>query len=281
MASQPFRRPTPSMSADGALPPGRGELVRICELDKGGMGRVDLVLRRDGRFERLYAVKRMHAAYRDDPSVFEMFVDEARIAGLVRHPNVVSVLDVGEDDDGPFLVMDYIDGVPASKLISTMAAIEAELPVALCLEVAAQAAEGLHAAHELRGHEGAPLGLVHRDISPQNILVGFDGAVRVTDFGIARAYGRTIRTSTGILKGKMGYMSPEQLAYQHPDRRSDLFSLGIVLYEMLSGERLYRDDDPIETAQRILKDPPPDIGEVREDVPVEVVELLFELLAKE
>jgi serine/threonine-protein kinase len=122
---------------------------------------------------------------------------------------------------------------------------------------------------------------VHRDVSPQNILVGFDGTARVTDFGIAKAFGRTTRTSTGLLKGKMGYMSPEQLAFQHPDRRSDLFSLGVVLYEMLAGERLYSEDDPTDTAQRILKDPPPDIGEVREDVPIDVVALLFELLAKE
>src|SRR5688572_31457558 len=130
--------------------------MRVCEIASGGMGTVELAMRHEGAFRRLYAIKRLQHGYRNEPEFRDMFLDEARIAGLIRHPNVVSVLDVGEDADGPFLVMDYIDGVPASKLISTMAAIEAELPVALCLEVAAQAAEGLHAAHELRGHEGAP-----------------------------------------------------------------------------------------------------------------------------
>jgi serine/threonine-protein kinase len=125
------------------------------------------------------------------------------------------------------------------------------------------------------------MGLVHRDVSPQNLLVGFDGVTRVTDFGIAKALGRTTRTATGILKGKYGYLSPEQLRFEEPDRRSDVFSLGVVLFELLSGKRLYKNVDGMDGARRILNEPPPDIGEFREDVPDALVELLFSMLAKD
>jgi serine/threonine-protein kinase len=118
-------------------------------------------------------------------------------------------------------------------------------------------------------------------VSPQNILLGFDGVARLTDFGIAKAFGRTTKTTTGLLKGKAGYMSPEQLRFENPDRRSDLFSLGVCLYELLSGDRLYREEDVQTAARRILNEPPPDIDDVRDDVPASLVELLFELLAKD
>jgi len=243
------------------------------------MGFVDLVLREEGAFERLFAQKRLHAQHRDDPDVRAMFLDEARIAGMLRHPNVVSVLDVGEDDEGPWLVMDLVEGVSVAELLADAAKRGTVLPISLCAEIARQAAEGLHAAHEQRGHDGEPLALVHRDVSPPNLLVGFDGTVRVTDFGIAKAIGRTSRTITGELKGKLGYMSPEQLRFDELDRRSDLFSLGVVLVELLTGTRLYpaSEDGP----RRILSEPPPDVGELRPDAPPELVELVFELLAKD
>ncbi len=122
--------------------------------------------------------------------------------------------------------------------------------------------------------------LVHRDVSPQNILVGFDGTVRVTDFGIAKALGNSSRTSAGVLKGNMAYLAPEQLRFEEPDRRSDLFSLGVTLYEMLTGQRLYPNTSGFDGARRILTEPAPDIGEERNDVPPDLCELLFELLAK-
>jgi len=255
--------------------------TRVCEIAQGGMGRVDLVLRHEGSFGRLYAVKRLHPHYRADTSFRAMFLDEARIAGLIRHPNVVSVLDVGDDAEGPFLLMDYVEGLPASQLITSANDSGELLPVQLCLRIVRQAAEGLHAAHELRAHDGSLLNLVHRDVSPQNLLIGYDGIVRVTDFGIAKAFGRSAHTSTGVLKGKVGYMSPEQLQFEEPDRRSDVFSLGIILYELLSGQRLYPHGEGMESARRILREPPPDIGDVRDDVPPLLVELLFELLAKD
>ncbi|MES1208323.1 MAG: protein kinase, partial [Pseudomonadota bacterium] len=142
------------------------------------------------------------------------------------------------------------------------------------------AATGLHAAHEVRAEDGSPLNLVHRDVSPQNVLIGFDGSVRVTDFGIAKALGNVNQTSAGVLKGNMGYLSPEQLRFEEPDRRSDLFSLGVTLYELLSGERLYSNKAGFEGTRRILSEPAPDIRAIRPDVPDGLGELLLEMLAK-
>lgn len=245
------------------------------------MGVIEVALRTEGRFSRLYALKRPHFALRHDVELRAMFVDEGRLAGLVRHANVVSVHEVGEDAAGPYLVMDFVEGISAASLIAREAARDGRLPLPLCLSIAAQAARGLHAAHEVRGGDGRPLGLVHRDVSPQNLIVGYDGVTRVTDFGIAKAYGNVSRTSTGLLKGNVGYMAPEQLRFHEPDRRSDLFSLGVVLYELMAGRRLYREDDVGAAARRILEEPPPDVGELRNDVPPELTGLMFELLAKD
>ncbi len=251
------------------------------EISSGGMGRVELILRREGEFERLYALKRLLPEVLTDPNARGMFLDEARIAGLLRHPHVVSVHDVGEDEHGPFLVMDFVEGVSAQSLIRWARDRDELLPTMVVLDIAIAAAEGLDAAHELCDANGNRLALVHRDVSPQNILLGFDGTVRLTDFGIAKILGQSTKTSTGILKGKLGYMSPEQLRFDPVDQRSDLFSLGVVVYELLTGRRLYYDADSTLTARRILREPPPDLGQEREDVHPELVGLLFELLAKE
>lgn len=254
---------------------------RLCVLAEGGMGEVELVAREEGRFQRLYAVKRLRDSYRNEPEFHRMFLEEARIAGLLRHTHVVSVLDVGEDERGPYLLMDYVDGISVSELIRASAETGIEVPLQVALLIAMQTARGLHAAHELSDPSGQKLHLVHRDVSPQNLLVGYDGTTRVTDFGIAKAYGNTTNTATGVLKGKLGYLSPEQLRFEEPDRRSDLFSLGVVFFEMLSGRRLYKSVEGNDGPRRILNEPPPDIGEYREDAPPKLVEVLFSLLAKD
>jgi serine/threonine-protein kinase len=256
------------------------EYVRIADIASGGVGQVVLALRREGSFERLYAVKRLRAELRDDEDFRTMFFDEARLAGFVRHSNVVSVLDVGEDDEGPFLVMDYVEGVPLSAIVRHSQRSGTEVPLQIALRIVIDAARGLHAAHEVLGPDGEPLRLVHRDVSPQNILVGFDGVTRVTDFGVAKAFGRTTQTVTGVLKGKLGYMAPEQLRFQPVDRRADLFALGVVLYELLVGGRLYRSSEEYDGVRRILEEPPPDLGDKREDAPPRLVELVFSMLAK-
>ncbi len=241
---------------------------------------VDLVVRSEGSFERWYACKRLHAHLRE-PAFRAMFLDEGRLAGTLRHPNVLSVLDVGEDGEGPYLIMDFLEGLPAARLLSWAAERGQRLPVQIAARIALEAARGLHAAHEATAPDGRPLGLIHRDVSPQNILIGFDGTVRVSDFGIAKALGNTTRTSTGLLKGRIGYLAPELLRFEEADRRSDLFALGVTLYELLACERLYAEDDGPATARRILNEPPPDIADVRDDVPAELVELLVELLARD
>lgn len=249
-------------------------------LAEGGMGTVSVAIKRKDAFTRLYAIKRLRDAVRQEPGFRSMFMDEARLAGLIQHPHVVSVLDFGEDADGPFLVMDYIAGVSVAHVLADGVGRPSPIPLQICVRLIMEAAEGLHAAHELRDPSGRPLGLVHRDVSPQNLLVGTDGACRVVDFGIAKAWGRATRTDTGLLKGKVGYMSPEQLQFREPDRRSDLFSLGVVLFELCAGQRLYSHQG-LDGARRVLDEPPPDLGEHRDDVPPALVELLFDLLAKD
>jgi serine/threonine-protein kinase len=247
---------------------------------EGGMGTVELVERREGAFRRLYALKRLRSQFRDDPDLREMFLEEARLAGLLRHPNAVSVLDVGEDKDGPFLLMDFVDGLSVARIIAKTRQAEDLLPLQVCLRIAEQACEGLAAAHGLLANDGTPVSLVHRDVSPQNILVGFDGLVRVTDFGVAKALGGGKDTTSNVLKGKISYMSPEQLRFERVDPRSDLFSLGVVLFEMLAGERLYAEKITADSAHRILHEPPKDVTDHRSDVPPELQQLLFDLLCK-
>ncbi len=249
-------------------------------LANGGMGSVSLVVRQEGSFSRLYAMKRLHAHLQSDEQLNAMFLDEARFAGLIRHANVVSVLDVGSDAEGPYLVMDYIEGTPLSSLMVKLSKQGERFPVQICLNVAAQVADGLQAAHELRDPSGKHLCLVHRDVSPQNILVGYDAVVRVVDFGIAKSLDQSSRTATGALKGKLGYMAPEQLRFEEPTQASDLFALGVVLFELLAGRRLYANSQGMDGARRTLSEAPPDISDDRPEVPAGVVELLFELLAK-
>ncbi len=273
---RPMREPGPDLAISRAA-----SYRRLRPLASGGMGRVDLAVRREARFSRLCAIKRLHQHLREDAEVRAMFLDEARIAGLIRHPNVISVVDLGEDEEGPFLVMEYVDGVAVGAIIERAVESGQAVPLEVALRIAQHAALGLHAAHDLMAPDGTPLSLVHRDVSPHNIIVGFDGIARVTDFGIAKALGRLSRTSTGILKGKLGYMSPEQLRFRSPDRRSDLFSLGVVLFELLAARRLYPGKLGEASALRILEEPPPDLLEFREDAPPELVGLMFELLAKD
>jgi eukaryotic-like serine/threonine-protein kinase len=273
-------RPMSRASAGAKQSQATRSWVRVRELAAGGMGRVDLVLRRGGSFERLYAVKRLHPHLREDTEAERMFLDEARIAGLIRHPNVVSVHEVGEDEDGSFLLMDYVEGIPLNRFLREHKMREELPPLVLCMQIAVQIAHGLHAAHTLTDSHGQHLHIVHRDVSPQNILLGFDGLARLTDFGVARAIGRSSHTAAGVLKGKLRYMSPEQLRFEELDFRSDLYSFGVVLYELVTTEHLAGDRSAEALARATLLEPPPDPGEARADLPPALIELMFELLAK-
>ncbi|MEM9192164.1 MAG: serine/threonine-protein kinase [Myxococcota bacterium] len=254
-------------------------------LAEGGMSQLELVVREDAVATDpvLYVVKRPLPELLRRPDFRAMFFEEARLLQLVRHPNVVRLIAAGEDPRGPYLVLDFVNGVSGFSLLKHSIKTGLMLPPSVALTVIAEAAKGLHAAHELRGPRGEQLGLVHRDVSPSNILLSFDGQVAVVDFGIAKAAGRSLESTAGfVLKGKMAYMAPEQLRFERLDRRADLYSLGVVLFELLAGKRLHPPRDNAESiAQRTLREPPPDIAELRPDVEPEIVELLFDLLAKD
>ncbi|HXJ20572.1 MAG TPA: serine/threonine-protein kinase [Polyangia bacterium] len=262
-------------------PPGRAFAPTVVAvIARGGMGYVELCWRADRAGGRWVARKRLHAQFRGDPQFRAMFTDEARLARLVRHRNVVAASEVGEDADGPYLIMDYVEGISLARLVRQAARARRLIPTQVALRICRQVALGLHAAHEAVDEDGCPLNLVHRDVSPQNVLIGFDGSVRVTDFGIAKALGNENRTVTGVLKGNMGYLAPEQLRFEEPDRRSDLFSLGVTLFELLSGARLYRNRVGFEGTRRILSEPPPDIRGARPDAPPALARLLLQMLSK-
>lgn len=225
-----------------ALRIGRYEIVRA--IASGGMATVHLARTLgEAGFERLVAIKLMHAHIASDPLFVGMFFDEAKLAARIRHPNVVATHDVQKSPAGVFLVMDYIDGPSLQAMIVGLVERHQHVPVDVVLRIMVDALSGLHAAHELRGDDGKPLNLVHRDVSPDNILVGYDGLARITDFGVARAESRISTTKGALLKGKLCFMAPERFLQGQADRRSDVYAAGVTLWEALCGKRLFDADD--------------------------------------
>ncbi|HQP36878.1 MAG TPA: serine/threonine-protein kinase [Polyangiaceae bacterium] len=204
-------------------------------------------------FSRTVAIKCLHPQYAKDPDFVSMFVDEARLAARIQHPNVVPTLDVVTMQGELFLVMDYVQGESLARLARRVrASHSASVPPRIALGIVAGALDGLHAAHEALSERGEPLGLVHRDVSPQNIMVGIDGVARVLDFGVAKATGRIQTTNDGQLKGKVSYMAPEQMAGGEVDRRTDIYAASVVLWEMLTGRRLFDGDNPARVMNAIV-----------------------------
>ena len=223
-----------------------------------------------GGFERLVAVKTMHPHLAAEEEFVAMFLDEARLAARIRHPNVVATVDVQQDDDGLFLVMEYIEGPSLSRLLRALQKKDRRLPLDIGLRIFLEALAGLHAAHELTGPAGEPLHLIHRDVSPHNILVGTDGITRITDFGVARAASRLASTRTGSAKGKLTYMAPEHARSERLDRRADIYSAGVVLWEMLTRERLVRGDSDMALLQQITTAERKAPHEVFAEIPPEI-----------
>jgi eukaryotic-like serine/threonine-protein kinase len=222
-----------------------GRYLLYEEIASGGMASVHL-----GRlvgpvgFSRMVAIKRMHARFERDPEFVAMFLDEARIAARIHHPNVVQTLDVVDAGGELFLVMEYIEGESLSRLIRGAArAHHAPPPTPVLLSIFSGALQGLHAAHLAKAEDGQPLGVVHRDVSPQNILVGIDGTARVLDFGIAKAMGRLQTTRSGQIKGKLCYMAPEQIQNGPIGPRTDVYGVSVVLWEALTGKHLFDGDE--------------------------------------
>jgi eukaryotic-like serine/threonine-protein kinase len=220
----------------------------LCPLAYGGMASVWLA-RFGGRkgFERLVVVKMILPQYSQDPRFQEMFVDEARIASRIEHANVARILDVGEHEESTFIVMEWVDGDSLSKVVRAAETKKQRIPAGIALRICADAAAGLHAAHILRERDGTHLGVVHRDVSPQNILISNAGSTVIIDFGVAKARDRVSQdTSAGQLKGKIRYMAPEQALGRAVDHRADVWALGAILYELITGVAPY--DGPNEVA---------------------------------
>ncbi|NUQ76271.1 MAG: serine/threonine protein kinase [Polyangiaceae bacterium] len=219
----------------------------------GGMATVHLARAHGaGGFQRFVALKVMHPHIESEPEFVQMFLDEARLAARIHHPNVVGTSDVQQDESGLFLVMDYVDGPALQVVLRALWQKGERMPLDVVLRIFLDALAGLHAAHELTDANGDSLHLVHRDVSPQNILVGSDGVARLTDFGVARARSRLVTTECGQLKGKLTYMAPEQVRSELLDRRADIYAAGVVLWEMLASERLMRGDNDGAIVERIL-----------------------------
>jgi serine/threonine-protein kinase len=249
-----------------ALRGGRYETLR--EIASGGMATVHLGrILGVGGFERIVAIKVMHPHLATDPQFVGMFLDEARLAARVRHPNVVGTIDILEDELGLFLVMEYIEGPSLTSLIRAAQKRAAPITLGVQLRIFLDALAGLHAAHELTDAQGELLNLVHRDVSPQNILVGSDGIARITDFGVARARSRITTTQGHEVKGKMAYLAPEQVRSEPVDRRCDIYSAGVILWGLLTGRRMIRADNDGAIVAQILAAARPSPRKVNPQVP--------------
>jgi serine/threonine-protein kinase len=206
-----------------------------------------------GSFRRTVAIKRLHPHLATEREFVSMLLDEARLAARIVHPNVVPTLDVVTERGEVFVVMEYVHGESLSKLLRAARRDDAPAPLAVTSAILCGVLHGLHAAHEARDQRGEPLGMVHRDVSPHNILVGHDGIARLVDFGVAKAAGRLHTTQDGQIKGKLAYMAPEQLRGEALDRRTDVYAAGVVLWEMLTGKRLFGADNEGETVTNVLE----------------------------
>ena len=271
---------TPSLAGDGieSLVPvdakerNFGRYSLRYELAAGGMATVYLARARGpAGFDRAAAIKRIHPHLAKRREFVEMFLDEARLSARITHPNVCSVVDFGEVDGTYFMAMEYLVGQPVSALLRAVSA-RPELTTtprwyALVAKIISDACEGLHAAHELRDERGKPLCVVHRDVTPHNIFLTYDGAVKVVDFGVAFAEGRLHHTATGTLKGKLAYMSPEQARGKDIDRRLDVWALGVCLWELLAVQRLFPKGAEVEILHAVVYDEIRPPSDVRSGVP--------------
>ena len=270
------------------LPFTLGRFTLCRELGAGGMATVYLSKMRLGAgLERLVALKTIHGHLAKQQTFIDMFLDEAKIASQISHPNVCAVYDFGKEGDEYFLAMEYLVGEPLFDFINQVVAKRAQsdglmqaLPF-LAARILADACEGLHAAHTATGADGSRLDIVHRDVSPQNLFVTYDGTVKVVDFGCAKALERVTQTNTGVMKGKVSYAAPEQLRAEPVDARADIFALGVCLWETLTLRQLFRRDTAIKTAMAVLEEPIERADAVAQWVPAELADIAARALRRD
>jgi serine/threonine protein kinase len=239
-----------------------GKYHLIAELARGGMGVVYLAAAQGpGGFNKLLVIKELRPEMAQDDSYVSMFLDEARLAAQLSHRNIVQTLEVGSEAGRHFMVMEFLDGRSLHRITRRFSE-RGAFPVGAHLRVIAESLLGLHYAHELKGYDGEPMGIVHRDVSPLNVMVTFDGQVKVLDFGIAKSVESTLETKTGILKGRVAYMAPEQAWGQPVDRRADVYAAGVMIWEAVAGQRLWAGKNDVEILARHLREGAPSLSSV-------------------
>ncbi len=270
--------------------PGMGRYHLITRLARGGMGNVYLAaLCRPGGFNKLLALKELKPELAEDENFVAMFLEEARMAARLVHPNIVQTNEIVSEDNRHYMTMEFLDGRSLSRIVRRSptggnadehAAPTAAFPLGAQLRVLADALLGLHYAHELRGFDGEPLGIVHRDVSPLNIMVTFDGQSKVLDFGVAKAVDSSLETKAGVFKGRIAYMAPEQALGAKVDRRADIYSIGVLLWEAAAGRRLWADMSDVEILHRVVGEGPPRLRSVAPDAPEALDALCARAMAK-
>jgi serine/threonine protein kinase len=262
------------------LPPGArlGRYKILRHLASGGMADIYLV-RATGiaGFEKTLVLKRIRPDHAGEPSFITMFLDEARLAATLDHPNIAQVHDIGTEDGNYYFTMEYVHGASVHAIQKTTRT----LGLDAALAIVCGAAAGLHHAHDKKNRSGVPLEIVHRDVSPSNILVTFDGAVKLVDFGIAKAIARLTETRGGTVKGKFGYMSPEQCRGEAVDRRSDVFALGVVLFELTVGRALFPGDNEFEVVNKVCNAPLPRPSQLVAEYPAELEAIVMRALERD
>ncbi len=252
---------------ESTMASGLGKYHLVAELARGGMGNVYLVVvHGPGGFSKLLALKELKPELSDDGTYVSMFLDEARLAARLNHPNIVQTNEVGSEGSRHYMTMEFLDGRSLHR-IKRRFADQGCLPVGAHLRIIADSLLGLHYAHELRGFEGEPLGIVHRDVSPLNLFVTFDGQAKVLDFGIAKTIDSSFETKAGVLKGRVAYMAPEQAYGAKADRRADIYSAGVMIWEAAAGRRLWPGKSEVEILSRLLREGAPSLRSVCPDAP--------------
>jgi serine/threonine protein kinase len=261
-----------------ALRLGSYEILR--QLARGGMA--ELFLARtvgpEG-FEKLVVLKKILPKFAENPKFVRLFLDEARLAAGLDHPHIAHVYDLGKQDTSYFFTMEYVHGQDLHATVKRTARHGKRIPIDHAVQIAHAIASALHYAHERRAPDGSLLGIVHRDVSPSNVLISYDGTIKLVDFGVAKAATSTVKTRTGTLKGKISYMSPEQAKGSPIDRRSDVFALGTVLWELVTSHRLFKAENDLATIQRIINSETQPPTELREDCPPELETIILKALA--
>ncbi len=255
------------VDAPGVSQVGPYELVE--RIGMGGMAEVFKASQSgEEGFERLVAVKRILPNLSADPDFEKMFIDEAKIAVQLQHPNIAQIYDLGRDGDALFIAMEFVNGRDMSTIVERQADVhDRTLPLSFVVQVVIKVCEALHYAHAAKGSFGQKLNLIHRDITPQNILVSYEGAVKVVDFGLAKAAGRLVQTQAGVVKGKLAYLSAEQARGENVDSRSDIYSLGTCFYEWLTGQRLFLRRNDADTVMAVQRSEVPPLRAIRPELP--------------